>query len=584
MGVKSFPEESDWAPPPDVVKLIARHAAQMLMRSQDAPEDDASQGSLDIFQEQPDGASSSNYKGTQQMQSKTPSKQTLNGSSSTSLARSWKAVKDAQMFTSLSQSTVVTASPEPDEMTMAAAVAAADETDASQRRSTSMPNQRYTIRKVHTSFVDHHWKKYHQEPWNGSLRVPQDLYSPATPDTCACQTPFDDGAFFCKRCGDRRPIEKPPAMPTDVPKVINVINQDQAIIDRQYAWSGLYAQRLYRMQLQAFEQNEAYQSEEFFTPRTNPNSKRIAGSKDMVPLMERVGDILENKHRKLEQQRKDKEEAFHADVQEGPVIHPRSARLRRSLHHLYRWEVKRTRSVESRMEKQRLREADECTFKPSVSRGSNRIAHDYVEVQVHDRLIQDASRRFQEAEDLQNTLKLTPFTPEFPSFRSKAATPSTTAPSSPASPMRGQKFESWRGRSAFPQMKPLQTWQQKKQQKENSMNHLPRASAVIFRAPSVDSGEAARLKRQKKHQMEGRAQSSSPHRGSSGKAGQSPKKASASGNSINAWERLKPGMGVLDDNEEPTNFTGGANKIQYKPDHYLALKIAHGSFDFWNDT
>lgn len=539
MGVTSFPEDSDWSPPPDVVKLIARHAAEILKRAPEPP-DDASQASLDIYQEA--GASSSNLYSGQQMRSKTPSKRSFNGSSSTSLgmARSWKPTKDSQMFTSLSQSTVADTSPEPDEMCM--------DTTWNSRRS-MFPQQRYTVRKVQTNFTDSDWQKCHREPWDGSLRVPQDLYRPANPVICACQTPFEEGAFFCKRCGLRRP--KDPYQ-VEVPKVINVINKDQAIVDRQYAWSGLYAERLYRMQLQKFELDEAYQSEEFFTPRISPASKQLAQSKEMVPLMERVAEILHGKEQRLEEKRQKKDVAEAKEVLDRPIIHPKSARMRRNLTSLYRWEMRRAKSVEAKVDKQLNREAHECTFKPFVGPGSNRITCEYEKVPVHERLKKDAKRRYLQALDLQFTLKTTPFTPDDPCFRSEPGTPSSPA-SIKGRPQRGQKSEPWRGRGAVRTPAPI--FKGKKQLdafNEEREAMRPRAStAVVFRRPSGDVASALR----RSQRMSRRTQSTSPKR--------------STGQSRTSTPR----------SDGPTNMNGGGNVIKYTPAFHIAFEIAHGAFD-----
>mmetsp|Transcript_44374 Transcript_44374/g.77982 ORF Transcript_44374/g.77982 Transcript_44374/m.77982 type:complete len:608 (+) Transcript_44374:84-1907(+) len=607
MGVDAFPEDADWAPPPDVIRLLARQTAQVNhpLETEFASQSASRESIIGNIDEQPEIESSSGFAGSRGLAK--PAKESPAASHKSfisTISRTWKG--ENRINNSPSQDTDFSYTQISDGESTGFDLTAGSPVSAATMRA---HNHRYSIRRMDSDVQAPFWTRSHDTPWDNSLRVPQDLYAEATKEVCSCLTPFEEDAYFCRRCGTRRPDEAPPPIPTDVPKAISVINQSQDIVDRQYTWGGLYAQRLYKMQIKRFEDEQEWQRKEYFSPRTNPNSMRLALSKETVPLMERVQDIINDREQKLEEKRRESVELELQEVQEGPTIHPRSTGLHRNLRLLYRWDMKKDKDLKSRLDKQLEAESMQCPFKPEISAASNRITKDYIDIQVHKRLVKDAARRHMWADpDYQNTFASSPLSEMVggsPGNRSKSlgspSTPSTAAPSSARgsagssraggrslSPYsRGCKTDSWRGKKAFPNSHPVFAKPGEAGDEAMKRAMMPRASQACIRFQSEDSmADAERRKLQgfkdklRKSQAASAARSTSYSPSRSAPAPNTPDKRSRSVGRSASVDTPRS-SNKLDRSRRSSDMAigNGGNVVKYNANFHSCLAIAHASYD-----
>merc|ERR1719353_286906 len=158
----------------------------------------------------------------------------------------------------------------------------------------------------------------------------------------------------------------------------------------------------------------------------------------MKPLHERTEDILNKRNEYLDMRR---QQVYDAEVCKEctftPRLHPKSVGLHaRDLRSLYRWDNKRAHKINQTLNRQLEAEAANCPFSPELSAASRRIAEEYSNANVHERLVHDANRRridFHEEQSVQKSLKPHAYAAETPSPK-KVTFDVKASPSKPRRP------------------------------------------------------------------------------------------------------------------------------------------------------
>lgn len=243
-----------------------------------------------------------------------------------------------------------------------------------------------------------HWSDNHDAPWQTSVYVPEakGLYQKATPKICCCRRVFEPGADRCLRCGTRRPVPPPSLVPSQV-KAMRLMDDSYTGHERAHLWAAVYEQKKYDLQCQFHEEEEEFMHKNgHFQPQLNERSIAISERQNTAPIHERIEEMRANKTEYLEMRRQQVWDAeVGVDCTFCPRLHPKSlgmsGRDRRSL---YKWDMKKAVKINKRLQMQQDVETINCPFSPTLTQSSRRMAQEYSEGKgVHERLSHDAHRR-----------------------------------------------------------------------------------------------------------------------------------------------------------------------------------------------
>jgi hypothetical protein len=255
----------------------------------------------------------------------------------------------------------------------------------------------------------------HDVPWNSTIFRPNEwgLYGKATPKVCCCLRPFEPGQNRCTKCGTRRPVQEDENWRKLEKAMHRVDLQHSEPFERSYAWAEVYGQKKYELSLQKFVDEETFmQKNGHFQPQLNERSMAISERWKQNPIQDRTEEILYKRNEYLEMRRRQVEDSeICAECTFCPRLHPKSVGMQgRDLRNLFRWDMRRAHKVHKKLSDQLEAESHCCPFTPELTSTSRKIAEDYSAVKVvHDRLFDDHRRREREYFAEQETMKkLTP--------------------------------------------------------------------------------------------------------------------------------------------------------------------------------
>jgi len=542
------PEDVDWAPSPDIIRLLARQTAAVMLPPSPLPVlpgTSPTESRPSVRSPSPDARSTSRRAGNDNK---------LGDRSDAAMEMTMQSTNDGPSFNRALS---------PDSIFMNEA----SESVFSEAWSPSRTAAREYQVISEGSLNDPLSPQIHDVPWNTSIFRPNEkgLYLTATPKVCSCSRVFEPGNNRCVKCGTRRPVQEPDKVPEQV-KAMRWMDPDHANAhERCYAWAAVYDQKKYQLLLAKHDEEEAFiEKNGHFTPQLNERSVAMAENKNMTPIHERTELVLLKRQEYLEMRR---QQIYDAEVCKEctfcPRLHPKSVGMHgRDRRSLFRWDVKRAQKVNKKLQHQQEAEADSCPFSPALTHTSRRIAEEYsASKNVHNRLAEDALRRQEEFNQEQEIIKnLKPAS--FASVASpKVATPKSARDKRPMSAPGARSSQ--RHRSLSPRNG--QAGKTRGEASPRSRKDTARASMAVLNMATINTLS------ERKSNGTPRAKKGFAYEESGATKG---------GN----WDSRKSKSYSLSTEKPPcappkSGITSGKNVVKYHPDHTEVLDVVRGIFD-----